>query len=79
MKKPMKKPGKKSMPPMAKKSPVKDNGKVKMAAARGGVSPGAKVSGGSGKGGPESLPKGFGGGTVKGGGIAARTKGDTYA
>lgn len=50
MKKPMKKSG---------KSPVKDSGKVKMAAMRGGMPPG-----GSGKGGPESLPKGFGGGKV---------------
>lgn len=72
MKKPMKK--------MAKKSaPTKDSGKVKMAAMRGGMSPGAKVPGGSGRGGPESIPPKFGGGVVKGGGIAARKKGDTYA
>ena len=69
MKKPMKK---------ATKSPVKDVGKVKMAAVRGGVSPGAKVPGGSGPG-TEAMPKGFGGGRVKGGGIAGRQKGDTYA
>lgn len=63
MKKPMKKPAK-NMPPMAKSK---------------GAAPATKVPGGSGKGGPESLPKGFGGGKVKGGGIAARAKGDTYA
>lgn len=78
MKKPTKKPGKKMPPPM-KSMPTKDSGKVKMAAARGGMSPGAKVPGGSGRGGPESLPPKFGGGKVQGGGIAGRTKDSPYA